>query len=219
MFSDHTRKGLQHIIQGTVIEAAQDHCTTTRNFLCAGFGTSRTVKVDFENQLIVKKEQAKRLREYATLHHLWLTSPPDLSQYLTKGGESKVYLDKDQRHVIKINDGVYYATWLEYFNSLVLHNLIFTETAYQFLGFVLADNILHVAVRQQFITSDAPVDLADVNALLSSNGFINTKRQDYFNAEYGLILEDMHDENVLMNSNTLFFIDTVFYTIEVGKYK
>lgn len=29
----------------------------------------------------------------------------------------------------------------------------------------------------------------------------------------GLILEDMHDENVLLSSNTLFFIDTVFFTI------
>lgn len=30
---------------------------------------------------------------------------------------------------------------------------------------------------------------------------------------FGLILEDMHDENVLVNSNTLFFIDSVFYTV------
>ncbi|NML37321.1 hypothetical protein HHL17_08930 [Chitinophaga sp. G-6-1-13] len=27
-----------------------------------------------------------------------------------------------------------------------------------------------------------------------------------------MILEDIHDENVIVNSNTLFFIDTVFYT-------
>ena len=31
--------------------------------------------------------------------------------------------------------------------------------------------------------------------------------------ELGLILEDMHDENVLVNSETLFFIDTVFYAV------
>ena len=38
-------------------------------------------------------------------------------------------------------------------------------------------------------------------------------RNDYFNKELGLILEDMHDENIIVNSNKLFFIDTVFYTI------
>ena len=27
----------------------------------------------------------------------------------------------------------------------------------------------------------------------------------------GLILEDIHDENVLVNNDVLFFIDTVFY--------
>ncbi len=35
--------------------------------------------------------------------------------------------------------------------------------------------------------------------------------------ELGLILEDMHDENVIVNSDTLFFIDTVFYTITPGQ--
>jgi hypothetical protein len=35
---------------------------------------------------------------------------------------------------------------------------------------------------------------------------------NYYNKELGLILEDIHDENVIVNSNTLFFIDTVFYT-------
>lgn len=37
--------------------------------------------------------------------------------------------------------------------------------------------------------------------------------------ELGLILEDMHDENVLVNSDTLFFIDTVFYTVTPVKDK
>lgn len=35
---------------------------------------------------------------------------------------------------------------------------------------------------------------------------------NYYNKELGLILEDIHDENVIVKSNTLFFIDTVFYT-------
>ena len=68
-------------------------------------------------------------------------------------------------------------------------------------------------LKQPFITSNAPVDLEDVKKLLAFNGFVNTKRNDYFNKELGLILEDMHDENIIANSNTLFFIDTVFYTV------
>ena len=68
-------------------------------------------------------------------------------------------------------------------------------------------------LEQPFIISDAPVELEDLKQLLAFNGFKNTKRNDYYNDELGLILEDMHDENVLVNSNKLFFIDTVFYTV------
>lgn len=32
--------------------------------------------------------------------------------------------------------------------------------------------------------------------------------------EFGLILEDMHDENVIARNDALFFIDTVFYIME-----
>ncbi|HTF31869.1 MAG TPA: hypothetical protein VK625_23590 [Flavitalea sp.] len=162
MLSDDVRQKLQHIVRGTVIETAQDHCTTIRNFLCSGYSTSTAVKTNFESQPIIKEEQAERLKEYATVNDLWLESLPENSQYLTRGGESKVYLDNDNRHVIKINDAIYYATWLEYFNSLVLHNLIFLGTAYDFFGFVSIDGNLHAVVKQLYITSDAPVNLTDM---------------------------------------------------------
>ncbi|HEX5024663.1 MAG TPA: hypothetical protein VFV68_05295 [Agriterribacter sp.] len=214
MFDDATRVKLQNIVQGTVIEAATDHCTVARNFLCSGFGTSKTVKRDFESQLLIKKEQAIRLSKFATLNNLWIKSLPSESKFLAEGGEAKVFFDSDNLHVIKINDAGYYATWLEYFNSLVLHNLFFSETAYSFLGFVNTNDTLKSVVRQRFIIADGQADLADIRDFLATNGFANTRRQDYYNKEYGLILEDMHDENVLVNSNTLFFIDTVFYTID-----
>jgi hypothetical protein len=134
-------------------------------------------------------------------------------KYLTRGGESQVYLDIGSTHVIKINDAVYYATWLEYLNSLVLHNLIFKDTAYTLMGFIDLEKILYAVVRQPFIVADGQAEMDDIRAFLEYNGFQNTRRQDYFNAEYGLILEDMHDENVIVKSEKLFFIDTVFYTV------
>lgn len=214
MFDDATRIKLQNIIQGTVIEAASDHCTTTRNFLCAGFSTSKTVKRDFESQLLIKKEQAVCLSEFASANNLWVTDLPSEELFLAEGGEAKVFFSADRLHVIKINDAGYYATWLEYFNSLVLHNLFFSETAYTFLGFLKTGDELRAVIRQRFIVADGQADLVDIKEFLAANGFENTRRQDYYNQKYGLILEDMHDENVLINSNTLFFIDTVFYTID-----
>lgn len=41
--------------------------------------------------------------------------------------------------------------------------------------------------------------------------FFNVRNHDYYNPELGLILEDLHDENVLTQNGVLFFIDMVFY--------
>jgi len=131
---------------------------------------------------------------------------------LTRGGEAEVYLASNNRNVIKVNDAVYYATWLEFFNSIIIHNILFSDTAYNLLGFIEQENTLKVVLTQEFITSSAPVYLSDVKAQPAYNGFENTRRNDYYNSEFGLILEDMHDQNIIVNSDTLFFIDTVFYT-------
>lgn len=127
--------------------------------------------------------------------------------------EKQWYLDADRRNVIKQNDAIYYATWLEFFNSLVLHNLFFPNTYYTFLGFMKSDDILYAILRQPYIESDATVDIEDIKKHLEYNGFENHVRNDYRHAELGLLLEDMHDENVLVNSDILFFIDTVFYAV------
>ena len=116
-----------------------------------------------------------------------------------------------RRHVIKLNDAVYYATWLNFFNSILFHNLFFQDTSYELLGFCLQGRDLHAVLKQAFVVSDAPVNLSEVKDFLEFNGFENTRRNDYYNPEPGLKLEDIHDENVIMNSGIIFFIDTVFY--------
>jgi hypothetical protein len=213
MLPDDTRNKIENITAGIIIEGQPDNCTTIRNFLCTSFATSTTVKTDFEGKAIIKKEQANFLEIYSTKNDLWVKDLPGEDMYLTRGGESRVYLNSDKKTVVKLNDAVYYATWLEFFNSILLHNLIFDNTAYTFLGFIKQDDVLYAVLKQPFITSDVQAELEDIKKFLVFNGFENTRRQDYIHKAFGLILEDMHDENVLVNSETLFFIDTVFYTV------
>ncbi len=213
MLPDDTRKRIENITAGIIIEGIPDTCTTIRNLLSAGFATSTTVKTDFESKSIIKKEQAQLLENYSYQNNLWVTDFPSEDRFLTRGGEARVYLDRDGKNVIKINDAVYYATWLEFFNSILLHNLIFSNTSYTLVGFIKEEEVLYAVMKQAFITSDGQAELDNIKKLLSYNGFENTRRNDYFNKELGLILEDMHDENVLVRCATLFFIDTVFYTV------
>ena len=44
-----------------------------------------------------------------------------------------------------------------------------------------------------------------------SNGLVNSRRHDYYHPFLGIIIEDLHDENVLTDNGLLYFIDTVFY--------
>lgn len=213
MLSNDTRSKIKNITGGIIIEGSQDSCTTIRNFLCASFPTSTTVKEDFEGKSVIKEKQVVALETFCYENALWINEIPSEDRYLTRGGEARVYLHSDNKNVIKLNDAVYYATWLEFFNSILLHNLIFSNTAYFLLGFVKEDDTLYAVLRQPFIVSDALVDLDEIKKLLTFNGFENNRRNDYIHRELGLILEDMHDENVLVNSETLFFIDTVFYTV------
>ena len=67
-------------------------------------------------------------------------------------------------------------------------------------------------VRQKFVKSDEATNLDRVKEFLTNNGFKNIRNNDYYNEDLGIILEDLHDENVLTQNVILFFIDTVFYT-------
>ncbi len=65
MLPNEIRRKLESIVQGNVIKEQADTCSTIRNFLCTRYTTDTTVKKDFEGKQRIKKEQGKRLKEYA----------------------------------------------------------------------------------------------------------------------------------------------------------
>ncbi len=157
-----------------------------------------------------KREEKKRLVEYINKNHLW-NCDVDFSLFLSEGAEQRVFI-KDNHKVLKLNDSIYYASWLDYFHNLLLNNYFFPDTAYNLIGFYKSENdILYALVEQNYVESTELTDLNQVKEFLGNNGFVNTKNNDYYNAELGIILEDLHDENVLTQNNVLYFIDTVFY--------
>jgi hypothetical protein len=69
--------------------------------------------------------------------------------------------------------------------------------------------------KQELVLSNEKTDLRAVGEFLVYSGFRPKKNNDYFNSELGIILEDLHDENVLSFNGLLYFIDTVFYLTPV----
>ena len=92
-----------------------------------------------------------------------------------------------------------------------MHNYFFADTAYNLLGFYLSENTLYAVVQQTYIKADSMTDLNKVKSFMAANGFKNKRRNDYENMSLGLIIEDLHDENVLTADGILHFIDTVFF--------
>ena len=162
-----------------------------------------------ENTKHFKEQEEQRLEDYIFNNDLWLDDI-DFSQYVSEGAEQKVYL-KGTDHVLKLNDSIYYSSWKDYFYNLLLHNYFFADTAYELLGFTKSDNILYAVIQQAYVSITGHTDLEQVKAFMILNGFENNRNNDYRNNELGIILEDLHDENVLTKNDVLYFIDTVFF--------
>jgi Serine/Threonine/Tyrosine Kinase found in polyvalent proteins len=164
----------------------------------------------FKSEKSERAEEERALIRFAGENGLWVDEKM-LGIYITEGAEQKVYYSGDGDHVVKVADAIFYTTWLDYFNNLLLHNFFFPTTSYSLTGFLLRNEKLCVVLRQKLIVSGEKTDLNNVAELLIGNGFLHKKNNDYFHPQLGIIVEDLHDENVLTNNGALFFIDTVFY--------
>ena len=156
-----------------------------------------------------KTKEAERLLAFAQKNNL-IFDAIDEKNYISEGAEQKVY-NNDNEYVLKLNDAIYYASWEDYFNNLLLHNYFFSDTAYHLLGFYIKQDTLYALVKQAYIKATHLTNLEAVKIFLTANGFENTKNHDYFHPYFGIIIEDLHDENVLTQNGILYFIDTVFY--------
>jgi hypothetical protein len=199
---------LQDIISGKSQVRYGDTIQAISRYLRKGKGTSETI----ESSKQIKSEEATLIKQFCTHNSFWITAI-NINAFISSGAEQKVYL-YNKRKVIKLNDSIYYETWTDYFNNLLLNNFFFPDTAYQLIGFYEQEADLYAVVEQKFVESDTDTDLENVKRFLKSNGFVNTRNNDFYHPEIGIILEDLHDENVLTFKGNLFFIDTVFYITE-----
>lgn len=92
-----------------------------------------------------KEQEKQKLEKYIFENVLWLFDI-DLSLYVSEGAEQKVYL-KNSSTVIKLNDAIYYLSWIDYLNNLLLHNYFFQDTAYDLVGFTKINQQLFAVVE------------------------------------------------------------------------
>lgn len=201
---------LKHELQSIISEAGRNSKANLIEAAAYHLGQSKKAGGDAQANEFTKDQEAKELRNWIQASNLWFDQV-DESRFIARGAEQRVYLAEDVRYVIKLNDSIFYEQWLDYFHNLLIHNFLFPQTAYELIGFHSETEVLYAVVKQPFIEITEPTDTAAVKEFLLVNGFELKKNNDYVNRDVGVILEDLHDENVLTNKGVLFFIDTTFY--------
>jgi Serine/Threonine/Tyrosine Kinase found in polyvalent proteins len=205
----HLKHELQNIISGNGFVRNGKNIQTITNYLRGKKETVSNLKEDEFN----KNEETEILIHFIGKSDLWFTKI-DSSKYIGEGAEQRIYEFEDPNFVLKLNDSIFYASWFDYLNNLLIHNYFFPHLAYELIGFKVVDEKLNAVVKQPFVKATENTNLQNVKDFLSANGFINKKDNDYFHPSLGIILEDLHDENVLTSDGILQFIDTVFYLTE-----
>ncbi|MBK7635070.1 MAG: hypothetical protein IPJ13_12930 [Saprospiraceae bacterium] len=101
---------------------------------------------------------------------------------------------RENKKVIKLNDAIFYVNWTQYFESIIVHNILFKETKYELLGFMVVNELIYSVVSQDYIAPTAKTVVNDIKELLLKKGFSIKKNNDYIHTDLGLIIE--FEENV-----------------------
>jgi hypothetical protein len=94
--------GKSQVRHGAIIQAA------------AGYlGRSTQASSVAKHNKHFKKQETEALEKFITDNQLWVENI-DSEKYVAEGAEQKVYLRND-KNVSKLNDAIYYNSWLKYF--------------------------------------------------------------------------------------------------------
>lgn len=178
------------------------------------------------------------LRKWAENYgHVW-----DESDFLSRwktmgkqgGAEHQVYYDQDSgRWFKRLYLGVNSSTLGDYLIRMRLHNVIFPETAYRLEGFTINPKNKEIApvVSQPHVDVDMtrpPVSKQETNDLMAILGFapvqlihdgiLDDGYFAYLHPLTGVLIHDLHDENVirLPDTNELVVIDPYISLARLG---
>lgn len=173
---------------------------------------NRVQKASLDQALRVGEE--KLLRRWAISANKMIPADPFTDAWQVQGGEGgaehQVYVQLGIYY--KRNNLNYYSTWLGYLHNLVLHNWLFPETGYTFLGLMEVDGFLRSVVSQKALRGVRGATPDEVAAYMLPFDFVRLQNNDYVNPTFGIVVSDLHHRNVLVrNDGELLVFDPVIY--------
>ena len=163
------------------------------------------------------RQQESALEEWAKEKGIWVDNTTELltGRYgdpFAAEGEAVVYLSSDGKTVIKEIGLNYYIEPQLLLDRVVLHNALFPETTLTLSRFGRNSNGEFVIVATQPFVEGDPVTQEEIVEFMDKLGFkpYNGRNTEFINKEKGLLINDLHDENVIRKGDTLLVIDGDF---------
>lgn len=164
-----------------------------------------------------KGVQIARLKAWAVTNNCWIDRTA-LGTFSDRGSENEVYASLDSRNVYKLNDFRYSDDNLNpFFERIHIHNQLFPDCAYDFVGFAENREGKTCAVlRQPFIVAQREATQQEIDEEMQCLGFRKEMDEGYFtNNDYDIF--DAVPNNVLMGEDGhLYFIDTIIFKSNTG---
>ncbi|WP_460964814.1 putative polyvalent protein kinase domain-containing protein [Spirosoma litoris] len=173
---------------------------------------NRAEKAALDQALRVGEE--KLLRRWAASINKMIPADPFTDAWEAQGGEGgaehQVYVQLGVYY--KRNNLNYYGTWLSYLHNLLLHNWLFPETGYTFLGLMDVEGSLQSVVSQKALRGIRGATSDEVATYMLPFDFTPLQNSDYINTNFGIIVSDLHHRNVLVRDDgELLVFDPVIY--------
>ena len=155
-----------------------------------------------------KGRQIERLKQFATIHNLWINLHALSFTFLSKGGENEVFYD-GMLSVVKLNNFDYAGDDLtNFFIRVEAHNLFFSNIPYEMIGFAYnSQNEFCAVLVQPYVRAKREATENEIQHYMESLGFIMDYPDEYHNEQYEIF--DAVPNNVLYGiDGQLYFIDT-----------
>lgn len=134
------------------------------------------------------------------------------SQGCIGGQENDVFL-RDNR-VWKRNNLSFHLCFADFFDRLALHNSLFPGAPLRFEGVTEHEGELRPVMSQPAVRASRGATRLEVEVFMRRLGFKRVRHDDYRHPE-GILVEDLHDENVFLDENReVVVIDPVIYLAE-----
>ena len=193
-------KGGSPLIGASVIACYASASITASGNAESGQGSPANWEID--------ERQEQLIEQWAKAANLWeddseqiLTS--EFGPMIAQGAEAKVYYREGDTSVVKERTSIY-STTQKALDAIVLHNVLFPETAMKVIGFTRDnDGLMRIVLTQPYVNCLRLATKEEIDDMVASKGFRdNWNGQGVNYISDRLALEDMHPANVFIDKLT-----------------